>query len=132
MINSDWSGVARDVMQTDSWTWIIFVSFIVVTAFILYSLIIAVICDAVSESEHSLDEEQKDKEEALTIKRLQEMDQVLSERLRQQQIVLSALQAALSKLESEDGSQSTGLISTGWLKFLVPPGGRAQTPVKQK
>jgi hypothetical protein len=47
MTLDNWAGVARQVMQTYSWAWLPFIAFVVISAFIVVNLIIAVICDAI-------------------------------------------------------------------------------------
>lgn len=47
MCLDEWSAIALDVMTVYPWSWIIFVSFVVITAFVVVNLIIAVICDAI-------------------------------------------------------------------------------------
>lgn len=45
MVLDGWHKIARDVMGVYPWSWMIFVSWILLTAFVLLNLIIAVICD---------------------------------------------------------------------------------------
>lgn len=51
MTLDDWADLCRDVMQVQGyeWSWILFITFIIATAFVVLNLIIAVICDAVAE-----------------------------------------------------------------------------------
>lgn len=42
----EWSGIAYEVGEEDYWAWLIFIIFIVMSAFVVVNLIIAVICDA--------------------------------------------------------------------------------------
>lgn len=53
MLTMEWADIAREVMEEYAWSAVIFASFIVITGFILYSLVIAVICDAVAVTEQS-------------------------------------------------------------------------------
>lgn len=48
MMTLEWAGIAREVMVTYKWAWAPFFGFIWITGFIVFNLIIAVICDAVS------------------------------------------------------------------------------------
>lgn len=48
MMTLEWAGVAREVMKQRSWAWAPFLAFIAITGFMVFNLIIAVICDAVS------------------------------------------------------------------------------------
>jgi voltage-gated sodium channel len=44
----NWGQVAREVMAIYPWAGIVFLSFLMVSSFILYSLVVAVVCDAVA------------------------------------------------------------------------------------
>jgi hypothetical protein len=44
----DWAGIARECMEYYTWAWLPFIAFIMISSFIVFNLIIAVICDAVS------------------------------------------------------------------------------------
>lgn len=48
MTLDSWSDICREVMAVYSWAWIPFISFVIITGFIVVNLIIAVICDAIS------------------------------------------------------------------------------------
>lgn len=48
MMTLEWAGIAREVMDQRSWAWVPFLAFIMITGFMVFNLIIAVICDAVS------------------------------------------------------------------------------------
>mmetsp|Transcript_30080 Transcript_30080/g.49718 ORF Transcript_30080/g.49718 Transcript_30080/m.49718 type:complete len:405 (+) Transcript_30080:129-1343(+) len=48
MMTLEWAGIAREVMNEKSWAWAPFIAFIMITGFMVFNLIIAVICDAVS------------------------------------------------------------------------------------
>jgi hypothetical protein len=48
MMTLEWASVARQVMAHRSWAWIPFLAFVMITGFMVFNLIIAVICDAVS------------------------------------------------------------------------------------
>lgn len=47
MTLDEWYDILADVQKTHSWAWVFFLMFIIVTAFVVVNLIIAVICDAV-------------------------------------------------------------------------------------
>lgn len=47
VMSLDWSGTARECMAYYPWAWVPFVTFIIISSFIAFNLIIAVICDAV-------------------------------------------------------------------------------------
>mmetsp|Transcript_37947 Transcript_37947/g.77527 ORF Transcript_37947/g.77527 Transcript_37947/m.77527 type:complete len:382 (+) Transcript_37947:265-1410(+) len=46
MCLDEWSGIAYEVGEQDYWAWLIFIIFVVMSAFVVVNLIIAVICDA--------------------------------------------------------------------------------------
>lgn len=48
MMTMEWADAARECQETYSWAPIVFVSFIAITGFIVFNLIIAVVCDAVA------------------------------------------------------------------------------------
>jgi hypothetical protein len=48
MMTFNWADMARQVMAQRSWGWIPFLAFVIVSGYMAYNLIIAVICDAVS------------------------------------------------------------------------------------
>jgi hypothetical protein len=48
MTLDNWAPICREVMLTYSWAWVPFVSFVIISGFIVVNLIIAVICDAIS------------------------------------------------------------------------------------
>mmetsp|Transcript_24564 Transcript_24564/g.49617 ORF Transcript_24564/g.49617 Transcript_24564/m.49617 type:complete len:438 (+) Transcript_24564:243-1556(+) len=43
----EWASVSREVMVVYKWSWVLFMIFVVMTAFVVVNLLIAVICDAV-------------------------------------------------------------------------------------
>mmetsp|Transcript_4081 Transcript_4081/g.5524 ORF Transcript_4081/g.5524 Transcript_4081/m.5524 type:complete len:359 (-) Transcript_4081:485-1561(-) len=58
MMTMEWATVARECMVTYSWAWAPFVAFIAISGFIVFNLIIAVICDAVAVIEHDDEEDE--------------------------------------------------------------------------
>ncbi|CAB9498404.1 dependent L-type calcium channel subunit alpha [Seminavis robusta] len=48
MTLDSWADIAREVMVVHRWAWLPFISFVIITGFIVVNLIIAVICDAIS------------------------------------------------------------------------------------
>lgn len=48
LMTLEWADVARQVMEQRAWAWAPIVSFIAVTGFIVFNLIVAVVCDAVA------------------------------------------------------------------------------------
>jgi hypothetical protein len=59
MTLDNWADISRQVMKAPNlrWTWLPFISFVIITGFVVVNLIIAVICDAVS----ALQEDEKAK-----------------------------------------------------------------------
>lgn len=57
-----WTGVVREVMVTYSWSWILFLAYIILTGIIVTNIVIAIICDSVL----SMNQE-KEKEEEVEI-----------------------------------------------------------------
>ena len=55
MMTMEWSDVARECMHEVWWAWLPFVTFIMITGFIVFNLIIAVVCDAVAVIENKDD-----------------------------------------------------------------------------
>ena len=48
MTLDSWADIAREVMDVYSWAWLPFITFVIITGFVVVNLIIAVICDAIS------------------------------------------------------------------------------------
>mmetsp|Transcript_781 Transcript_781/g.1226 ORF Transcript_781/g.1226 Transcript_781/m.1226 type:complete len:562 (+) Transcript_781:2-1687(+) len=57
MTLDDWVSVARQSMAVYAWAWMPFTAYVVISAFVIFNLIIAVICDAVA----ALDDDNQDK-----------------------------------------------------------------------
>mmetsp|Transcript_16051 Transcript_16051/g.44974 ORF Transcript_16051/g.44974 Transcript_16051/m.44974 type:complete len:770 (-) Transcript_16051:1028-3337(-) len=56
MMTLEWGGIARSVMDHKDWAWAPFVAFIALTGFIVFNLIVAVVCDAVAITEKTVRE----------------------------------------------------------------------------
>ena len=98
MMTLEWGDVTREVMDVYSWAWAIFVSFVMITSFIAYNLIVAVVCDSVSiiEKQSKEDEVAEESEEGMTMEELQfqqirRLQARVGELAKQQQQVLQAL-----------------------------------------
>lgn len=48
LMTMQWSDITREVMTQKSWAWMPFLSYIAITGFIVFNLIVAVVCDAVA------------------------------------------------------------------------------------
>jgi hypothetical protein len=51
MMTLEWGEIAREVMTYRQWAWAPFTAFILITGFIVFNLIVAVVCDAVAVTE---------------------------------------------------------------------------------
>jgi voltage-gated sodium channel len=47
MTTLDWSTAVRYTLEVYPWAWVVFVTFVLFSAFIVYNLIVAVVCDTV-------------------------------------------------------------------------------------
>jgi len=58
LMTLEWASIAREVINQRNWAWAPIVSFIMITGFIVFNLIIAVVCDAVAvvDRDHRLEE----------------------------------------------------------------------------
>jgi hypothetical protein len=54
MMTLEWGETSREVMDVYSWAWAPFLSFIALTGFIVFNLIVAVVCDAVAVTEKTV------------------------------------------------------------------------------
>ena len=59
MVTLEWSDIMRECMVQVWWAWIPFVSYIVITAFIIFNLIVAVVCESVLQISKASDQERK-------------------------------------------------------------------------
>jgi hypothetical protein len=105
MMTLEWADVVRAVMTEYEWAWCIFTPFLVMSSFILYSLMIAVICDAVKVTEHAeeLEEEHQEKEEFH--EHVHRLEERLMDMTTQQQVLLEALQQALAQVDYQQQQQ---------------------------
>lgn len=103
MMTLDWAYVARQVMAVIPYAWMIFVSFVMITSFIAYNLIIAVVCDSVSIIEQQGKEEENEEEaeaennDAVHTGKIQELHRRIEALTRQQHQVLKVLQEAVER-----------------------------------
>jgi len=56
MMTLEWGEIARETMIYRSWAWAPFTAFIAITGFIVFNLIVAVVCDAVAVTEKTVRE----------------------------------------------------------------------------
>ncbi|CAB9498403.1 PotAssium voltage-gated channel [Seminavis robusta] len=98
MITLDWANIVREVMAVYPMAYFVFSTYLTFTSFILFSLIIGVVCDAVSAIEHDthLVEMLEEKEDAQErILRLQQRVDYLQ---KQQKSVLASVQTVLDEI----------------------------------
>jgi hypothetical protein len=113
LMTLDWSEVARQTLDVYPWSWTIFVSFILFSAFIVYNLIIAVVCDTVvlvesrrqeAESEEvDLSTDDEDSPESQR-RRIDAIRCCLSQMIKSQNQLLDTVQSAVQELEILDSS----------------------------
>lgn len=110
MMTLEWGTVAREVMTYEQWAWAPFASFIMITGFIVFNLIVAVVCDAVALTEKTvreLDGFESDKPEhqlAEAKERIDLLQNHINEMLRTQEQVhelIEFMAAELLHLEAE-------------------------------
>lgn len=111
----EWAGIAREVMAIQSWAWLPIIAFVIITAFIVINLIIAVICDAISalhasqkamlHGSNNDEEDEEDPEEELDEidlkKQLQTLEQQVEELARMQNQTMHSLQYLTRHLQSK-------------------------------
>lgn len=97
MMTLDWTSVARQCMAAKKWAWGPFVVYIMISSFIVYNLIIAVVCDAVAEVEHEGEEDPEtcdiDKEEES--RRILELEKHVASLSQKQKEMLRLLELAI-------------------------------------
>ena len=59
MVTLEWGDIMRECMAQVWWAWFPFVTFIIITGFIIFNLIVAVVCEAVSEISKDSDKERR-------------------------------------------------------------------------
>lgn len=100
-----WGDISREVMTMYPYAVVVFLSFLTVSSFILYSLVVAVVCDAVAVVEHpdialKKFEEKMQKEQKKTKRRVRKLRTNLSELSEQQMEILLSVQNSLMKYKS--------------------------------
>ena len=94
----DWAEIARQVQAVYPLSPIVFVSFVGITSFIAYNLMIAVVCDSVTIIEQQYKEEIAEEEEEFEHVKIERLQKRVLELTQQQQDIQQALRATLSKL----------------------------------
>jgi hypothetical protein len=110
MMTLEWGEIARETMQYRSWAWAPFTAFIAITGFIVFNLIVAVVCDAVAVTEKTsreLDGFESDDPEGKLIEAQERIDLLqchIGDMLRTQQAVqemIDLMAGELLHLEAE-------------------------------
>jgi len=113
MMTLDWSSVSRQVMAVYSWAWVVFVSFVMVSSFIVYNLVVAVVCDSVAIIEaQGRDNETENIQlaEQRNLEHVRDLSKRLDILAMEQGLILEALLIALDKI-GVDTPQITSLFA---------------------
>lgn len=100
MMTLDWTNVSRQVMAKYNWSWAVFVSFVMITSFMVYNLVIAVVCDSVAIIEAMGKEEELENiqtQEQLNLEHVRILTKQVNTLASEQELVLKTLFAALEK-----------------------------------
>lgn len=118
MITLDWANIVREVMEVYPLSWAIFSTYLSFTSFILFSLVIGVVCDAVSCIEHDAnlaERLEKKKDSQVRILRLQHQVDYLK---KQQTSVLASVQTVVDRIVEQErfSLQNSGGARVVWSK----------------
>jgi hypothetical protein len=118
MTLDNWAGISREVMAVQSWAWVPFIAFVLISGFIVVNLIIAVICEAIGAL-HSDDraklvgqsgsgKEDKEPVQVDVKQHLQALERQVEELTRMQQQTMHTLQYMTRHLQSKRmGAETT-------------------------
>jgi len=73
MLTLEWAAVARSCIDEYSWAWAPIVIFVMITSFIVFNLIVAVVCDAVSELHETKTKKRKSERKITHRKQMEEL-----------------------------------------------------------
>jgi Ion transport protein len=59
LMTLEWADLSREIMSEKTWAWAPLLSFIMITGFIVFNLIVAVVCDAVAVTEQQFKAERE-------------------------------------------------------------------------
>lgn len=104
-LTMDFQGAARMYQKHLSWAPTIFVLFVVVTGYIVFNLIVAVLCDALSV----MSDEEDQEEEAQKFKKLTELSEQVRQLQENQDLIQTSICSILTKIEDNMDTSSTGL-----------------------
>ena len=105
MVTLDWAKVTRATMQVYPWAWSIFSTFVTFSSYVLYNLIIAVVCDAVKmvqDQQDILMVENYVKDKIESRHRIINLRQKLDKMSKQQMDLLLYIQLILEQLDDVD------------------------------
>lgn len=108
MMLLEWSALARQVMEHYYWAWLPFTVFLVFTSFILFSLVVAVVCDAVAETEHGDEDDKREEEEKANREKVIVLREQVETLTKSQGLVIEALRVALREVDLLRGEATTG------------------------
>lgn len=100
MMTLDWTNVSRQVMKVYPSSWAVFVSFVMISSFMVYNLVIAVVCDSVAIIEASNKEDNMEtlqNEEMENLGHVRELTKRVDLLAAQQTVVLEALLTTLKQ-----------------------------------
>ena len=115
LMTLEWAGVARNVMAERSWAWAPILAFISVTGFIVFNLIVAVVCDAVAVVDREVQAEKMGEFETDTTKlekaqeRIWDMTEHVELMLQSQKELHQVLEKLNTEMEQVTG-ESTGIV----------------------
>lgn len=112
MVTLDWAEIVRQVTVKYYWAWLLFMSFLIITSFILYSLVVAVVCDSVQAVEHENDEDPEEMK-----KQIQQLQKRVADLTEKQASLLRMLQDSMRQLE--DLTESS--VDDGDMFYSLPP-----------
>jgi len=103
MVTLDWASIARQVAAQKYYAWFIFTIFLVITSFILYSLVVAVVCDSVYVIERAEEEKREEHdavEETKSAKvQVRQLQKRVAKLTKNQETLLLLLQDCVRQLE---------------------------------
>ena len=112
MVTLDWAKPVRAAQEMHGWSGILFSVFLVQTSFILYSLVIAIICDSVKVAEHLEEHEVELKEERDSRVRLAQMRSQVQELTRKQRVAMESVLKALDEIDKSTGANMVSTVLT--------------------
>lgn len=117
LMTLEWAGITREVMSEKSWAWAPVMAFISVTGFIVFNLIVAVVCDAVAVVDREVQAEKMGEFETDTTKlekaqeRIWDLTEHVEYMLHNQKELQEILISLNTQMEEVTG-ESTGIIIT--------------------